>query len=142
MAQVPENFGLGDLSYVDPTLPPPNYLQWNPLQQQGEAPIPYSPEGWSMTKIAAPTPEAETPTKPIPAQAKKKGAGVSFTPEQAATLAKLVSIDGGAGAGRQPGTPGFAPQGKVGPMQLLQTGGNQTPVRASLGQILYGGRKF
>lgn len=96
-----------------------------------ETPIPYSPEGWEKSKIMKGQGGQES--------AKKK-AEVGFTPEQMAMLAKLTTVEtpravgggGGGGLGR--------PQ--VGQMQQLQAGNIQTAPRSSLGQIIYGGRKF
>ena len=102
--------------------------------------MPYSPEGWQASKLVGKV-EGEA-AAPVEKKGEKK-ASVGFTPEQALALQKMVGVEqpkplagpgggGGAGVGRGP----------TGQMQMLQPGGVSTAPRASLGQILYGGRKF
>lgn len=135
MAKVPDQFsGLFDIS---PDVYP-GYLQLPQAQEQ--APIPYSPEGWQASKLTVPVPGAEAPESPKAAEKGKK-APVTFTPEQALALQKLTSVPqqpvphGGGGGGA-------APRGQVAPMAQLSTGAQASAPRASLGQIIYGGRKF
>lgn len=140
---------------MNPYLQPGNLLQLNPLGQDVNpgylqlpqavetAPMPYSPEGWQLSKLAGKRGEA-APTPP-PAQEKKEEVkkDVGFTPDQALAMQKLVTggnaqaprVGGGGGAG-------LGARGQVPQMQMLQPGTQRTDPRASLGQILYGGRKF
>lgn len=141
MAQAPNPY-IGDLMQFgggqDPTVPP----AWMQMPAAPEAtPMPYSPEGWQASKLAA-APQAEAPTTPVPSDQKAaKKPAVGFTPEQALALQKMTAVEppkvpGGAGGG------GAAPRGQVSPMQQLNAGGQGSAQRASLGQIIYGGRKF
>lgn len=103
----------------------PPQLQYAP---QEAPPIPYSPEGWELSKM--PKGEAKAP---VPAP-EKKGAGTMLTSDQARTIAALT----GAGTvGHYPGAPGAAaPRGLAGNMQMQQ----MAPVapRKGLGALLYG----
>ena len=141
MAQAPQTFDLSSLLGFTQLSPDVNLGLANLPQKEGEAPMPYSPEGWNMSKLT---------TQPEPPQTEegkknegKKKDSTGFTPEQAMALQKMLTVEplrpaaghgggGGAGAGRGP----------VGQMQQVQAGGVTTAPRASLGQILYGGRKF
>lgn len=135
MSQVP---GMTDgLFSISPDVYP-GYLQL-PQAQQG-APIPYSPEGWQAGKLAAPV-EGEEPAASTPAKKAEKKSGVGFTPEQALALQKLTGMGAADGVGRGGGGGGAAPRNQVGQMQQLTVQGPTAP-RASLGQIIYGGRKF
>lgn len=140
MAQTP---GMGDLSSLIGFFsqsPDVNLGLANLPQKPEEAPMPYSPEGWQASKLVGKV-EGEA-AAPVEKKGEKK-ASVGFTPEQALALQKMVGVEpprqavgpgggGGAGVGRGP----------TGQMQMLQPGGVSTAPRASLGQILYGGRKF
>lgn len=122
---------------IDPTVNPA-YLQLPAVQET--PPIPYSPEGWAQSKIMqAGEDKAGTPAAPAP----KKKSSVGFTPEQMLALSKLTGLQEQA---RGPAAPAVAaPRNQVGQMQQLQAqagGVAQTAPRASLGQIIYGGRKF
>lgn len=121
----------------------PNYMQL-PAKAE-EVPMPHSPDGWAQSKIMAPAEgEAAPAPKPAAVEKKKPAAGPTFTPEQAALLQRMTSVD-------QP-KPMAAPHGgaagprsQVGQMQQLSAapgGVAATAPRASLGQIIYGGRKF
>lgn len=141
MAQAPQSFDLSSLLGFTQLSPDVNLGLANLPQKPEEAPMPYSPEGWNMSKLTA-QPE------PPPTEEGKKGEGkkkdsTGFTPEQTMALQKMLTVEplrpaaghgggGGAGAGRGP----------TGQMQQVQAGGVTTAPRASLGQILYGGRKF
>lgn len=143
MAQVPQSFDLGSLLGFAQLSPDVNLGLANLPQKPEETPMPYSPEGWNASKLTAPATKAEDAPA---AETQKKGekkASTGFTPEQTMALQKMLTVEplrpvaghgagGGAGAGR----------GQVGQMQQLQAGGVATAPRASLGQILYGGRKF
>lgn len=143
MAQAPNPYGdLGDLMQFgggqDPTITP----SWLQLPAAPEAtPMPYSPEGWQASKFA-PAPQAEAEPAPVPSDPKAaKKPAIGFTPEQALALQKMTAVEqpkvqGGHGGG------GAAPRGQVAPMQQLNAGGQASAQRASLGQIIYGGRKF
>ena len=140
MAQTP---GMGDLSSLlgfFSQSPDVNLGLANLPQKPEEAPMPYSPEGWQKSKLVGKV-EGEA-AAPVEKKGEKK-ASVGFTPEQALALQKMVGVEqpkplaghgggGGAGVGRGP----------TGQMQMLQPGGVSTAPRSSLGQILYGGRKF
>ena len=140
MAQTP---GMGDLSSLIGFFsqsPDVNLGLANLPQKPEEAPMPYSPEGWQASKLTASTQTSEEATK---GEGKKEGKKptTGFTPEQALALQKMISVEplkavsaGGGGAGGS--------RSQVGQMQMLQPGGISTAPRASLGQILYGGRKF
>lgn len=130
-----------NLFSTDPSLPP-GYMQ---LPAQPEQPmIPFSPEGWQMSKLQ-PMPQAEAQA-PAPAptetadKGKKKKEGVTFTPEQMQALSKLVAPDAanGQNAGRSTATQAHIPTGPKMPMQMLQAGNIQTAPRPTLGQLLYG----
>lgn len=142
MAQVP---GMGDLSSLIGFFsqsPDVNLGLANLPQKEGEVPMPYSPEGWQASKLTAPVSSPEAQPEAAPKKGEKK-ASTGFTPEQALALQKLVTVEqpkplaasggGGGGAGGR---------SQVGQMQQVQAGGVTTAPRASLGQILYGGRKF
>ena len=121
----------GGYMSIDPTVNPA-YMQLPPPPE--ETPIPYSPEGWERSRLMKGTGKVE----------EKKAGGVDFTPEQMALLGKLTSVPGAEPLRSAPGAPS-AIKNQVGPMQqlTLQEGGKQaTAPRASLGQIIYGGRKF
>lgn len=124
---------------TDPTVNP-NYLQL----PAGAEPVqmPYSPEGWEESRLLPP---GEGKTEEGTAKAKAKPAQLGFTPEQMALLSKMTSVPSPEPLRGAPGAP-LAPRSQVGQMQQLtlpQSGGNQsTAPRASLGQIIYGGRKF
>lgn len=116
----------------------PGYLQ---LPAPPETtPMPYSPEGWQASKFAT-SPEEGT-TASVGAAKGEKKTPVSFTPEQALALQKLTSVQPAAQHAAAGGR--AAPQNHVGQMAQLSPGqaGQGTQPRASLGQILYGGRKF
>ena len=143
MAQAPQAFDLSSLLGFTQLSQDVNLGLANLPQKEGEAPMPYSPEGWNMSKLTAPMAKAEdAPDKEAPKKGEKK-ASTGFTPEQTLALQKMLTVEplrpaaghgggGGAGVGRGP----------TGQMQQLQAGGVTTAPRASLGQILYGGRKF
>lgn len=140
MAQTP---GMGDLSSLIGFFsqsPDVNLGLANLPQKPEEAPMPYSPEGWQKSKLVGKV-EGEA-AAPVEKKGEKK-ASTGFTPEQTMALQKMLTVEplrpaagygggGGAGAGRGP----------TGQMQQVQAGGVATAPRASLGQILYGGRKF
>lgn len=142
MAQAPGQYGnLGGLFSFGGTEDPsvnPAYLQLP--QAQGQAPIPYSPEGWQAGKMMAPVEPAQVEQQKAE-QGKGKKPVVGFTPEQAMALQRLTGMGAADGAPRGGGGGGVAPRGQVGQMQQLNAGGPTAP-RASLGQIIYGGRKF
>jgi hypothetical protein len=124
----------GGVFETDPTVNPA-YLQLPAAQEQ--APVPYSPEGWAKSKIMPPA-EGGATTDAAP-----KKEGVGFTPEQMLALSKMTGMPD------QPRAPSVggaaAPRNQVGQMQQLSTpngGAAGTAPRASLGQIIYGGRKF
>lgn len=131
----------GGVFSIDPTVNPA-YLQLPAAQEQ--APMPYSPSGWEQSKLL-PIADAQKDLEKgaAMAQAQKKE-DVGFTPEQAALLAKMTSVT----PNPAPHAPGAvsAPRNSVGQMQQLaapNAGGREsTPPRSSLGQIIYGGRKF
>ena len=142
MAQVPGMFDLSALLGFGAGSPDVNPGLANLPQKEGEAPMPYSPEGWQASKLVSPVQgEEQVPKAPEKGEAKKK-ASTGFTPEQAMALQRMVTVEqpkampahagGGAGGSR----------GQIGQMQQVQAGGVTTAPRSSLGQILYGGRKF
>lgn len=127
-----------NLFSIDPSLPP-GYMN---MPAQAEAtPMPYSPEGWQASKLmpqgesAAPTPEA--------GKKKEKGKDVGFTPEQMVALNRMVSVEQRPVPNSPAANAPAAPRNQVAPMQqaTLPGQGASAP-RASLGQIIYGGRKF
>lgn len=133
MAQVTSPYDTG--YNLDPTVQPA-YLTLPAAQET--SPMPYSPEGWAQSKIMPGTGEKKEAAAPV-ADGKKPSAG--FTPEQMLALSKMT------GMADQPRAPAPhaapAPKNQVGNMQQLQApAGGQTAPRASLGQIIYGGRKF
>lgn len=141
MAQTPNTGDLSSLLGFFSMSPDVNLGLANLPQKPEEAPMPYSPEGWQASKLTA-QPEPNTAPSPKPDTGKKKGGDVGFTPEQALALQKLVTVEqlkpmaahgggGGGGVGRGP----------TGQMQMLQPGGVSTAPRASLGQIIYGGKR-
>lgn len=114
----------------------PGYLQ---LPQQEATPIPYSPEGWQASKLTSP---AEVPAgEGTKGKAGEKKPAVGFTPEQALALQRLTGMGADSSGGRVGSAGHAAPRSQVGQMQQLSAGGPTAP-RASLGQIIYGGRKF
>ena len=127
----------GGLFNTDPTVNSA-YLRL-PAAQETPA-IPYSPKGWAQSKLM-PAGEDKT-TAPIAADPKKKS-DVGFTPEQMIALSKMTGMQEQL---RGPSAPAVAaPRNQVGQMQQLQAqsgGVAHTAPRASLGQIIYGGRKF
>lgn len=141
MAQAPQTFDLSSLLGFTQLSPDVNLGLANLPQKPEEAPTPYSPEGWNMSKLTA---------QPEPPQTEegKKGAGkkkdsTGFTPEQTMALQKMLTVEPlRPAAGHGGGGGGGAGRGPTGQMQQVQAGGVTTAPRASLGQILYGGRKF
>jgi hypothetical protein len=127
----------GGLFATDPTVNPA-YLQLPAAQEQPT--LPYSPRGWAQSKLAPPA-EEKAMTAPAPEAKKKEGVG--FTPEQMLALSKMTGMQE---LPRMPAAHAApAPKNQVGNMQQLQlpSGGQaNTAPRASLGQIIYGGRKF
>lgn len=142
MAQTPNTVDLSSLLGFFSMSPDVNLGLANLPQKPEEAPMPYSPEGWQASKLTS-QPGADTASAPkADAGKKKEGSSVGFTPEQALALQKLVAVEqpkpmaahgggGGGGVGRGP----------TGQMQMLQPGGVSTAPRASLGQIIYGGKR-
>mgnify|MGYP007125660295 CR=1 FL=1 len=130
MAQVPEMYS--GMFGISPDVNPA-YLQMN---QPQEAPIPYSPQGWDASRVASPSGMAAPTGREggVTAPEAAKPAGVGFTPEQSAALARMVTVDNG--QGRAP-APGMAPRNQVGQMQQLSAGPQAGP-RQSLGKLLYG----
>lgn len=141
MAQAP---GMGDLSSLIGFFsqsPDVNLGLANLPQKEGEVPMPYSPEGWQASKLTAPVSSSEAPAEAAPKKGEKK-ASTGFTPEQALALQKLVTVEQPKPLAAHGGGGGAGGRSQVGQMQQLQAGGVTSAPRASLGQILYGGRKF
>lgn len=143
MAQAPQSFDLSSLLGFTQLSPDVNLGLANLPQKEWEAPMPYSPEGWNVSKLMAPMPKTEDAPATETTKKGEKKASTGFTPEQTMALQKMLTVEplrpvaghgsgGAAGAGR----------GQLGQMQQIQAGGIATAPRASLGQILYGGRKF
>lgn len=98
-------------------------------------PIPYSPEGWKNSKIAAGTGETPAAT-PAPTPAETKKAGPMLTAEQSRVIQGLVG-------GFQPQHyPGVVNPGSIKPHvpQMAQLALPQAtgPKRQSLGNLIYG----
>lgn len=135
MSQVTSPYDTG--YSLDPTVKPA-YLNLPAAQETPD--MPYSPEGWAQSKIMAGTGEKKEAI--APADPKKKGE-VGFTPEQMLALSKMTGMADLPKMAAPHAAP--APKNQVGAMQQLQVpagGAAHTAPRASLGQIIYGGRKF
>lgn len=138
MAQAPKAYDFSGLFDISPDVYP-GYLQLPAAPEQ--TPMPYSPEGWQQTKLIPQT-EGEAAPAQAKVEDKKKPAPTGFTPEQALALQKLTGVGASTDTPRGAAGAHTAPRSQVGPMQQLAAGGQATAPRASLGQILYNGRKF
>lgn len=143
MAQVPGMFDLSALLGFGAGNPDVNPGLANLPQKEGEAPMPYSPEGWQASKLTAPLQDGEAAPKAAGKTEEKKKASTGFTPEQAMALQRMVTVEQPKALPAHAGGGGAAgARGQMMPMQQVQPGNIATAPRASLGQILYGGRKF